>query len=175
MKQEVILVDTNDNELGVMEKLQAHKKGLLHRAISVFVFNKSGKLLLQQRNSEKYHSGGLWTNTACSHPTPGEMVKDAAIRRLKEEMGIECPLTHAFHFTYKARLDKELFEHELDHVFIGYTDKDPMPDNNEVMDWKWASKEEIKYLLLENPKQFTEWFKICYEKAFRASQNEKNS
>lgn len=166
MNQEVILVDEEDNELGVMEKLQAHQKGLLHRAISVFIFNQEGKLLLQQRNLEKYHSGGLWTNTACSHPSPGETVKDAAIRRLKEEMGIECHLTPVFHFIYKAELDKELFEHEFDHVFIGRYDKNPSPHPKEVMDWKWLSKEEIKYVLSENPKQFTEWFKICYQRVF---------
>ena len=163
MKQEVILVDERDKELGVMEKLEAHKKGLLHRAISVFILNAEEKFLLQRRAMEKYHSPGLWTNTACSHPMPGESTLEASTRRLKEEMGIDCNLHYAFNFIYRAEFDNGLIEHELDHVYVGYGNAAPAPDSYEVMDWNWYSEAEIKLLLKSNPELFTEWFKICFE------------
>lgn len=163
MKPEVILVDEQDRELGVMQKLEAHKKGLLHRAVSVFILNAEGKFLLQRRAMEKYHSPGLWTNTACSHPMPGESTLEASRRRLKEEMGIDCDLHYAFNFIYRAEFDNGLIEHELDHVYVGYGNENPKPDVSEVMDWNWYSEAELKMLLEKNPKLFTEWFKICFE------------
>ena len=119
MLEEVVLVNEKDEAIGTMEKMAAHEKALLHRAFSVFVFNKNGDLLMQQRAHSKYHSGGLWTNTCCSHPRPGEHVADAANRRLQEEMGFTTSLNKAFDFTYKAAFDNGLTEHEFDHVFIG--------------------------------------------------------
>ncbi|GAL87272.1 isopentenyl-diphosphate delta-isomerase [Sporocytophaga myxococcoides] len=150
----------------MMDKLEAHQKGLLHRAISVFLFNSEGKLLLQQRAKNKYHSGGLWTNTACSHPYPGESTLQAAIRRLKEEMGLETNLTKAFQFTYRAEFTNGLIEHELDHVYVGSSDIDPDPDREEVMDFTYLSLEEIENKLNSTPELFTEWFKLCYKYAF---------
>jgi isopentenyl-diphosphate delta-isomerase len=117
--EQVILVNEQDQPVGACEKMSAHEQGLLHRAFSVFIFNSRGRLLLQQRSKGKYHSGGLWTNTCCSHPRPGETTEDAAYRRLQEEMGFQTELFHAFTFTYRAELDKELVEHEIDHVFTG--------------------------------------------------------
>ncbi|MFN5183634.1 MAG: isopentenyl-diphosphate Delta-isomerase [Bacteroidota bacterium] len=158
---QVILVDNNDFELGTMEKIEAHEKGLLHRAISVFIFNSDGKMLLQRRAKHKYHSGGLWTNTCCSHPYPGEKIMNAAKRRLKEEMGMECELTSAFSFIYKVNLDKGMTEHELDHVFIGTTNSTPEINREEVEDFKYLSIEETEKLIRSNPEDFTEWFKIA--------------
>ncbi|HTF04267.1 MAG TPA: isopentenyl-diphosphate Delta-isomerase [Bacteroidia bacterium] len=160
-KQEyVILVDANDNETGTAEKMEAHRSGTLHRAISVFIFNSEGKWLLQKRAEGKYHSGGLWTNACCSHPRPGEDTATAAHRRLQEEMGIRCDLNHAFAFTYRAELDHDLIEHELDHIFIGRTDAVPNPDPGEVSGWKYFSTQELETALKESPDQFTEWFKL---------------
>lgn len=158
---QVILVDNNDFELGTMEKIEAHEKGLLHRAISVFIFNSDGEMLLQRRAKHKYHSGGLWTNTCCSHPYPGEKIMNAAKRRLKEEMGMECELTSAFSFIYKVNLDKGMTEHELDHVFIGTTNSTPEINREEVEDFKYLSIEETEKLIRSNPEDFTEWFKIA--------------
>jgi isopentenyl-diphosphate Delta-isomerase len=160
----VVLVDTHDQEIGQMEKLEAHRKGLLHRAISVFVYNSSGALLIHRRALEKYHSGGLWTNTCCSHPRPGENVADAAVRRLSEEMGMSCTLTRAFDFVYRAELDHELTEHEFDHVFVGYSDQNPNPDPAEVMDWRWIGRNELLERLNTHPEEFTAWFRIIAER-----------
>src|SRR5690606_3613335 len=131
----VILVDENDNETGTMQKMEAHQKALLHRAISVFICNSNGEWLLQKRALQKYHSNGLWTNTSCSHPFPGESNLDAANRRLFEEMGIKAGLTEIFTFIYKEQLDNELTEHELDHVFFGISDVEPEINPDEVDDW----------------------------------------
>ncbi len=162
--EHVILVDSNDKVIGEMEKLKAHQSGTLHRAFSVFLFNESNELLLQQRALTKYHSAGLWTNTCCSHPRMGENTMDAAKRRLLEEMGIECELEFAFSFIYKAELENGLIEHELDHVFTGrYTDA-PNFDPNEVGDWKYDSIEHIKSDLRLSPELFTAWFKLAFEK-----------
>jgi isopentenyl-diphosphate delta-isomerase len=157
----VVLVDEQDKEIGTMEKLQAHVEGRLHRAVSVFIFNTKGELLLQQRAEGKYHSAGLLTNTCCSHPRPGEGIHDAAVRRLQEEMGITCQLKEVFSFTYKAYLDHNLTEHEFDHVFTGITDAIPKPDKSEAGGWKYMSMEQLEEEIKTNPEQFTEWFKIC--------------
>jgi isopentenyl-diphosphate Delta-isomerase len=165
MEQElVVLVDENDNEVGVAEKLEAHQKALLHRAFSVFIFNSNGELLLQQRAKSKYHSAGLWTNTCCSHPRPNELVLDAAKRRLDEEMGLVLELEKKFDFIYKTPFDNDLTEYEFDHVFVGYTDEAPVINRDEVEDYKWKSLEEIKADLLLFPNSFTSWFKIAIMK-----------
>ncbi len=160
----VILVDQNDIPTGTMEKMEAHQKGLLHRAYSIFIFNSKKELLLQRRALNKYHSGGLWTNTCCSHPLPQENLKESAQKRLKEEMGFDCILNHSFHFIYKTELDNKLTEHELDHVFIGYYDKSPELNIQEAMDWKYLGINEIKHSIESNPEQYTAWFKIIFEK-----------
>lgn len=157
----VILVDDNDRPEGEMEKLEAHQQGLLHRAFSIFIFNSKMELLLQKRAQAKYHSGGLWTNTCCSHPRPGEITNDAANRRLQEEMGLECRLIKAFSFIYKVNLDNNLKEHEFDHVFIGKTDDPPRLNEEEAEDWKYNSIEEITTEIKKEPENFTEWFKIA--------------
>jgi len=144
-----------------MEKLQAHIDGRLHRAISVFIFNTKGELLLQQRAPGKYHSANLWTNTCCSHPRPGEAVHDAAVRRLYEEMGLTCKLTEVFSFVYKAKLESDLTEYEYDHVFKGVTDDIPMPDDTEAASWKYIDKRALIKDIEEHPGKYTEWFKIC--------------
>jgi isopentenyl-diphosphate delta-isomerase len=156
----VLLVDEQDNEIGVMEKLQAHQEALLHRAISIFVFNDQNELLLQQRAAEKYHSPLLWTNTCCSHPRPGELLLDAAYRRLREEMNMECALSFEFSFTYKAVLEDGLTEHEFDHVFFGHSNRLPVPNPEEVADWKYLSLEQIDAEILARPEAYTAWFKI---------------
>jgi isopentenyl-diphosphate delta-isomerase len=159
----VVLVDEQDKELGTMEKMQAHREGKLHRAISVFIFNSEKKLLLQKRAADKYHSANLWTNTCCSHPHPKEKTEDAAVRRLLEEMGITCKLKHVFDFTYSVKFENNLSENEFDHVFFGFSDDVPLPDPNEVSDWKYQSLEEIENQLKQSPGQFTEWFKLIFE------------
>ena len=160
----VILVDKNDNELGYMNKMEVHQKALLHRAISVFLFNSKGEWLLQRRDSNKYHSGGLWTNATCSHPYPGETSYDAANRRLMEELGIKCNLTELFTFIYKENLDNDLTEYELDHVFYGFTDQMPQVNSDEVMDWKYISSENLIHDVNLYPDNYTVWFKkIIYK------------
>lgn len=161
---EVILVDTNDNAIGTMEKLEAHLQGRLHRAFSVLLFNSKGELLLQRRANEKYHSAGLWTNTCCSHPQPGEDTAIAARRRLKEEMGIEANPAFAYKFIYKAELEHKLIEHEYDHVFIGNFNGEPHVNHNEVCEWKYVDLESLKKDIRQNPDQYTYWFKLILEK-----------
>lgn len=158
---EVIMVDTHDNDLGVMEKMEAHEKGVLHRAFSIFIFNSNGEMLLQRRALSKYHSPGLWTNTCCSHPYPGESNELAASRRLMEEMGMSCVLTKAFDFIYKADLDRDLVEHEFDHVFFGTSDASPVINESEVSEWKWMRVYDIHIDVQLNPSAYTEWFKIA--------------
>ena len=158
--KQVILVDENDVPRGTMEKLEAHRKGELHRAFSIFVFNSNGEMLLQKRAFEKYHSGGLWTNTCCSHPAPGESMETAAHKRLQEEMGFDCSLKEVFHFTYKTSLDNDLTEHELDHVFIGYYDDAPEVNASEVVEWKYADTKELQNDIVTNPGKYTVWFKL---------------
>lgn len=165
----VILVDENDNELGLMGKMEAHEKGVLHRAFSVFVFNQKGEVMLQQRAIEKYHSGGLWTNTCCSHPRQGETVLEAAHRRLEEEMGFDCELEKQFHFIYNRKLDKGLTEHELDHVLFGKFDGKPHLNPDEVASYKWVNMQDLKTDIRNNPELYTEWFKICFDEVFDRS------
>jgi isopentenyl-diphosphate delta-isomerase len=162
--EEVILVDVNDSPMGVMEKMEAHQLGKLHRAFSIFVFNEKKELLLQQRAASKYHSGGLWTNTCCSHPRPQEKLSDAIHRRLQEEMGFDCELKHIFSFIYNAELDNDLIEHEYDHVFFGQTKRLPVLNPKEVMNYKFMSIEDIERDIETYPKQYTEWFKIAMKK-----------
>jgi isopentenyl-diphosphate delta-isomerase len=164
MTEHVILVDEKDIEIGTMPKMEAHEKGLLHRAFSVFIFNKKGELLLQQRALDKYHSAGLWTNTCCSHPRSNESTINAAQRRLKEEMGIECELEKKFDFIYKTEFDNGLTEHEYDHVFFGETDVIPQINKEEVHSWCYFSVHEIENELTTNPEKFTAWFKLCFDK-----------
>ena len=161
--EKVILVDENDNQVGVMPKLEAHQKGLLHRAFSVFIFNSKYELLLQKRASSKYHSGGLWTNTCCSHPREGEDTLDAANRRLDEEMGIKTSLRKVYNFIYKAELDNQLTEHEFDHVFYGVCDNDPILNKDEAEDFKWVDMETLNNDIIKNEDNYTVWFKIAFE------------
>jgi isopentenyl-diphosphate delta-isomerase len=161
--ENVILVDEKDNQVGLMPKLEAHQKGLLHRAFSVFIFNSDYKLLLQKRASSKYHSGGLWTNTCCSHPRDGEDIIDAANRRLNEEMGIKTSLRKVFDFIYTAELDNNLIENEFDHVFYGVYDIDPIINKDEAEDFKWVDMETLKNDIENNKDQYTVWFKIAFD------------
>lgn len=160
--ENVILVDKNDAMIGTMEKISAHRLARLHRAISVFIFNQKGDLLLQRRAHSKYHSGGKWSNTCCSHPRPGEQTIAAARRRLLEEMGLDCELEYAFSFTYRAELDNGLCEYEYDHVYTGITDMYPLPDPQEVADFVYLSADQIECELAEKPEAYTAWFKICF-------------
>ncbi len=163
-KDLVILVDENDREIGLKDKLSAHRDGDLHRALSVFIFDSQGRMLLQRRAMQKYHSGGLWTNTCCSHPKPGEAVMDAAIRRLQEEMGIACNnLVRVFSFTYKADVGNGLVEHELDHVFIGSSEALPKTDYEEVMEYRYLSLSEVQQELEEKPASYTTWFHLIFD------------
>ena len=158
----VILVNENDQPLGVEEKMKAHEEGLLHRAFSIFLWNEEGEMLLQQRALDKYHCGGLWTNACCSHPREGELTERAAIRRLREELGIEVPLQKAFEFTYRADMGNGLVEHEFDHVWAGtYSGAIPF-DPAEVKDTRYLSMAEIQAWLQERPQEFTPWFRIAW-------------
>ena len=162
MIEEVIVVDELDNSIGTMEKMEAHEKAILHRAFSVFVFNKNGEMLLQQRAINKYHSGGLWTNTCCSHPKPFEKTIAAAARRLKEEMGFETDLVKVFDFIYKAPFSNGLTEYEFDHVYIGLYNGTIMPNKDEVANYEYITLENIEQQLENDPSKYTEWFKIAF-------------
>ncbi len=164
MIKNVILVNEKDGVIGSMEKLEAHKKGLLHRAFSIFVFNCRGEMLMQQRAIDKYHSGGLWTNACCSHPQPGEETAEAAKKRLKEEMGFEIPVTKIFDFVYKTEFDNGLTEYEFDHVFVGEYDGTVDYDKEEVMDSCYKSMQEVSDSLKSHPEQYTAWFHLAYPK-----------
>ena len=163
MEEFVVLVDQDDQKLGLMEKQQAHVAGLLHRAFSVFVFNSKGELMIQQRAASKYHSPTLWTNTCCSHPRDNETYKQAAHRRLEEEMGFDCELEYKFNFIHKAHLENDLIEHELDHVFIGTFDDEPKLNPDEVMAYRWVELDDLKKDMEKNPQNYTAWFKIIFE------------
>jgi len=171
MIEKVILVDKKDKEIGIMEKQEAHVKGLLHRAFSVFIFNDKNELLLQRRAVNKYHSGGLWTNTCCSHPRPNEQTIIAAKRRLLEEMGMSCDLIKQFDFIYKAKLDNNLYEHEFDHVFFGFTNDLPQINLNEVDEYIYESLDEIVKEIKRTPEKYTEWFKICFKEVIKSYRN----
>lgn len=162
--EHVILVDTNDTPIGTMEKMEAHQRGLLHRAFSILLFNSNGEILLQKRASTKYHSGGLWTNTCCSHPLPGESIEEAVQRKLYQEMGIRhLTLDFAYKFIYKAELGKGLTEHECDYVFIGQFDGIPVVNPDEVEDWKYQSLQSIRKEVHEHPDRFSSWFKLILD------------
>ncbi len=158
----VILVDENDFPSGKMEKIEAHRKGLLHRAFSVFIFNDRGELMLQQRALSKYHSPGLWTNTCCSHPRVGEDTSEAAHRRMKEEMGFDCRMEEKFSFVYQAEVGNGLIEHEFDHVFIGKYNNPPVINPDEAESWKFMKLDDIKKEMHENPENYTVWFRIAF-------------
>ena len=158
----VVLVDKQDRDIGKMEKMEAHEKGLLHRAFSIFIFNSSGHILLHQRAESKYHSANLWTNTCCSHPRVNESLIDGANRRLLEEMGMKASLDYAFNFIYKVELENNLFEHEFDHVFYGVSDVLPVINPLEVKSYKYESPDLILRDIEHNPENYTTWFKICF-------------
>ena len=173
-KEKVILVDENDTQVGLMPKLEAHQKGLLHRAFSVFIFNSNHQLLLQKRAVSKYHSGGLWTNTCCSHPREGEETINAANRRLIEEMGIKTNLRKVFDFIYKAELDNELTENEFDHVFYGIYNQDPIINTEEADDFKWVDLETLNNDITVNGQNYTVWFKIAFDYFYKYLNNDNN-
>ncbi|MBV2166661.1 MAG: isopentenyl-diphosphate Delta-isomerase [Kaistella sp.] len=160
MEEQVVLVSEKDEILGVMDKMQAHENGILHRAFSVFLFNDKGEMLLQKRAADKYHSPNQWTNAVCSHPRMGETYMEAAQRRLKEELGIETPLTYRFNFLYKADVGQNLWEHELDHVFTGNFEGEFKLNEEEVSEVRYISTDELDKEMSANPENFTEWFKI---------------
>jgi isopentenyl-diphosphate delta-isomerase len=163
-KQEfVVLVDLQDHPTGIMEKMEAHEKGVLHRAFSAFIFNDRNELMLQQRAFSKYHSPGLWTNTCCSHPREDELPEEAVHRRMMEEMGFDCGVEKAFDFTYKADVGQGLIEHEFDHVFIGHSNRKPEINPDEVSDWKYRSMDDIRQDMSKHPEQYTVWFRIAFD------------
>ena len=158
----VILVDKKDKPVGVMEKMEAHKKAKLHRAISVFIVNQAGEWILQRRALDKYHSRGLWTNACCTHPFPEESSIDAAKRRLLEEMGLSCEIKEIFSFIYREQLEDSLTEYEYDHVFAGISDEDPSINYDEVVEWKRINFRDLESDVLKNPSNYTVWFKKVY-------------
>jgi len=164
MSENVILVDTHDSPVGQMEKMEAHLKGELHRALSILVFNTTGEILLQQRAFSKYHTPGLWSNTACSHPRPGEVSVEAATRRLGEEMGLTTELKESFAFIYKAHFDNGLIEHEFDHVFFGKFDGVPVINPQEANAYKWINPIDLMEDMRSTPEKYTVWFRIIMEK-----------
>ncbi|WP_396161654.1 isopentenyl-diphosphate Delta-isomerase [Flavobacterium sp.] len=167
MKEEqVILVNEKDEPIGLMNKMEAHEKAILHRAFSVFILNDNNEVMLQQRAHHKYHSPLLWTNTCCSHQRAGETNIQAGKRRLYEEMGFEVELKELFHFIYKAPFDNGLTEHELDHVMIGYSNIEPVINPEEVASWKWMKIEAIKDNMIQNPAEYTIWFKIIFDEFY---------
>ena len=163
MMEQVILVDENDRQVGLMEKQAAHVNPHLHRAFSIFIFNSKGELLMQQRALSKYHSPGLWTNTCCSHPRDGETLTEATSRRLMEEMGMTCEMHEVYTFIYKAPVGQGLTEHEFDHVWIGRSDETPQINREEVESWKYMSLSDLKVDIQLHPELYTEWFKITFE------------
>ncbi|MGK0412537.1 MAG: isopentenyl-diphosphate delta-isomerase [Polaribacter sp.] len=171
MEELVVLVDKKNNQIGLMPKMEAHEKALLHRAFSVFVFNKKGELMLQQRAASKYHSPLLWTNTCCSHQRDGESNLAAGKRRLQEEMGFTTPLKEVFSFVYKAPFDNGLTEHEFDHVLIGYFDDEPNINKEEAEAYKWMPLEDVKNDIEVHPSNYTEWFKIIFQESYQKLTN----
>jgi isopentenyl-diphosphate delta-isomerase len=174
MKEEqVILVNEKDEPIGLMNKMEAHEKAILHRAFSVFILNNNNEVMLQQRAQHKYHSPLLWTNTCCSHQRAGETNIQAGKRRLNEEMGFEVDLKELFHFIYKAPFDNGLTEHELDHVMIGYSNSEPFINPEEVASWKWMKIEDIKDDMIQNPAEYTVWFKIIFDEFYHYLEDHK--
>ena len=166
VEEQVILVNEYDEQIGLMPKMEAHEKAVLHRAFSVFVFNTKNELMLQQRAAHKYHSPLLWTNTCCSHQRDGESNIEAGTRRLKEEIGFTTDLKETTSFIYKAPFDNGLTEHELDHIMLGYYENEPIINKQEVEDWKWMPLEDVKHDINVHPEQYTAWFKIIFEKFY---------
>lgn len=166
-EEKVILVNEKDEPIGLMGKMEAHEKGLLHRAFSVFVFNDQHEMMIQQRAAHKYHSPLLWANTCCSHPRDKENIIAAGERRLMEEMGFNTPLEHRTSFIYKAPFDNGLTEHELDHILIGKYNAAPHINPEEVADWRWVGWEELRNEMKEQPEKFTAWFKIIFDKYYK--------
>jgi len=167
MKEEkVILVNEKDEQIGLMPKMEAHEKAVLHRAFSVFILNGKNELMLQQRALDKYHSPGLWTNTCCSHQRDGETNIQAGKRRLQEEMGFVVDLEESISFMYKAPFDNGLTEHEYDHVMLGSYNEAPIINTDEVANWKWMLLEDVKADILLHPEVYTEWFKVIFDKFY---------
>ena len=171
MEELVVLVDENDKKIGLMPKMEAHEKAVLHRAFSVFIFNKDGDLMLQQRAGHKYHSPLLWTNTCCSHQRDGETNLEAGKRRLFEEMGFNTDLKEVFSFVYKAPFDNGLTEHELDHVMVGYYENEPKINKDEVEAYRWMTLEDVKTDIEKNPHIYTAWFKIIFNESYQKLKN----
>ncbi|MDQ7092845.1 isopentenyl-diphosphate Delta-isomerase [Desulfosporosinus sp. PR] len=164
MIEYITAVDINDRVISQVEKMEAHFKGVLHRAFSIFIFNSSKQLLLQKRNKDKYHSGGLWTNTCCGHPRYGETLTDAIHRRLGEEMGVSCELKELFSFLYQVGFENKLIENEYDHIFIGTYNGICCPNFNEVEEYKWVNVNEIKLEMAISPQNYTYWFRCLFDK-----------
>jgi len=171
MEELVVLVDENDKKIGLMPKMEAHEKAVLHRAFSVFIFNKDGDLMLQQRAGHKYHSPLLWTNTCCSHQRDGETNLEAGKRRLFEEMGFNSDLKEVFSFVYKAPFDNGLTEHELDHVMVGYYENEPKINKDEVEAYRWMALEDVRTDIEKNPHIYTAWFKIIFNESYQKLKN----
>lgn len=167
VEEQVILVNEKDEVLGLMPKMEAHEKAVLHRAFSVFIYNDKGELMLQQRALSKYHTPGLWTNTCCSHQRLGETNIEAGKRRLMEEMGFTTELKETISFIYKAPFENGLTEHEFDYILIGNYNQSPQPNPDEVASWKWVNIEELKTDIAQNPNRYTAWFKIIFEKHYQ--------
>jgi len=157
---QIVLVDKNDHVIGQMGKMEGHQTGALHRAFSVLIFNSNGEMLIQKRSKGKYHSGGLWSNACCSHPRPGEKMEDAVSRRLQEELNIQLKPNFSHKFIYKVKFPNNLIEHELDHVYIGTFDGDPVANKEEIEEWKYISTQDLKRDIEENPSNYSHWFKI---------------
>jgi isopentenyl-diphosphate delta-isomerase len=173
MEDLVVLVDMHDNEMGTMEKLAAHSNGgRLHRAISIFIFNSKDQLMLQQRADSKYHSGGLWTNTVCSHPLPGETPIEAAHRKLVQEMGFDCDMHETFSFTYEAYVGNGLTEKEFDHVIFGNYDNEPRPNPEEAKGWRWIGLRDLRDEIRRNPESYTKWLNIVIDNAIESHDRE---
>ncbi len=172
--EKVVLVDENDKEIGTEEKIKTHREGKLHRAFSIFIFNSKDEVLLQKRAENKYHSGGKWANTCCSHPRPGENLQEAVHRRLKEELGFDVDLKEIFTFTYKVKFGNDLSEYEYDHVFIGTFDGEPKPNPEEVSDTRWIKLDELKNDIEENPDNYAYWLRACIDKVISYINNIKN-
>ena len=167
-EEKVILVNQKDEPIGLMPKMEAHEKGLLHRAFSVFIFNEKNELMLQQRALSKYHSPGLWTNTCCSHQREGETNIEAGKRRLQEEMGFTAELEDTISFIYKAPFDNGLTEHEFDHILVGNYNEEPLLNPEEAEAWKWMGLDDVAKDMENNPAAYTEWFKIIFEKYYQS-------
>ncbi|MEA3463953.1 MAG: isopentenyl-diphosphate Delta-isomerase [Patescibacteria group bacterium] len=163
-QEQVVLVDKNNRKIGIEEKIKAHQDGKLHRAFSIFIFNSKGELLIQQRAKNKYHSGGLWSNTVCSHPRPNETYNQAVHRRLREEMGFDCKIKKIFCFIYNTGFYNGLIENEYDCVFIGKFNGEPKPNQKEIMDYKWVFMGELKKDIIRHPNKYSVWLRIALKK-----------